>query len=107
AARPPRSSSPRRSATLAPPRRRSCAVTMAIERIPLNDAAIAADGEPRIADARQEHGEEELDRNRRPSRLAEFVNQRQVTDQLGVFIEAARRREEALRHLLLPADARP
>jgi holliday junction DNA helicase RuvB len=74
---------------------------MAIERIPLNEAAIAADGEPRIADARQEHGEEELDRNLRPSRLSEFVNQRQVTDQLGVFIEAARRREEPLDHVLL------
>jgi Holliday junction DNA helicase RuvB len=74
---------------------------MAIERIPLNAAAYAAAGEPRIADARQEHGEEELDRNLRPSRLSEFVNQRQVTDQLGVFIEAARRREEPLDHVLL------
>jgi Holliday junction DNA helicase RuvB len=74
---------------------------MAIERIPLNEAAIAADAEPRIADARQERGEEELDRNLRPGRLEEFVNQRQVTDQLGVFIEAARRREEPLDHVLL------
>ena len=31
---------------------------MAIERIPLNQAAIEADGEPRIADARIEGGEE-------------------------------------------------
>ena len=54
---------------------------MSIERIPLNEAAIAADAEPRIADARQERGEEDLDRNLRPSRLSEFVNQRQVTDQ--------------------------
>jgi len=79
---------------------------MAIERIPLNEddlqtAAQAADGEPRIADARQEIGEDELDRNLRPSKLAEFVNQRQVTDQLGVFIEAARRRGEPLDHVLL------
>ncbi len=48
-----------------------------------------------------ESGEEELDRNLRPSKLADFVNQRQVTDQLGVFIEAARRRREPLDHVLL------
>ena len=75
---------------------------MSIERIPLNEAAIAADAEPRIADARQVIGEDELlDRNLRPSKLSEFVNQRQVTDQLGVFIEAARRRGEPLDHVLL------
>ena len=74
---------------------------MAIERIPLNEAAIAADAEPRIADARQVSDEDELDRNLRPSKLSEFVNQRQVTDQLGVFIEAARRRGEPLDHVLL------
>ena len=74
---------------------------MSIERIPLNEAAIAADAEPRIADARQERGEEDLDRNLRPSNLSDFVNQRQVTDQLGVFIEAARRRKEPLDHVLL------
>ena len=74
---------------------------MAIERIPLNEAAIEADAEPRIADARAGGGEEDLDRNLRPSKLSEFVNQRQVTDQLGVFIEAARRRGEPLDHVLL------
>jgi len=74
---------------------------MSIERIPLNEAAIAADAEPRIADARRESGEEELDRNLRPAKLDDFVNQRQVTDQLGIFIEAARRRREPLDHVLL------
>jgi Holliday junction DNA helicase RuvB len=74
---------------------------MAIERIPLNEAAIEADGEPRIADARVESGEEDLDRSLRPSRLEDFVNQRQVTEQLGIFIEAARRRGEPLDHVLL------
>jgi holliday junction DNA helicase RuvB len=74
---------------------------MAIERISRNEAAIAADAEPRIADARLESGEEDLDRNLRPGKLAEFVNQRQVTDQLEVFIEAARRRGEPLDHVLL------
>ncbi|MDQ3103091.1 MAG: Holliday junction branch migration DNA helicase RuvB [Actinomycetota bacterium] len=74
---------------------------MSIERIPLNEAAIAADGEPRIADARIERGEEDLDRSLRPSRLVDFVNQVQVTGQLEVFIEAARRRSEPLDHVLL------
>ena len=35
------------------------------------------------------------------ARLADFVNQRQVTSQLEVFIEAARRRGESLDHVLL------
>lgn len=74
---------------------------MSVKRIPLTEAAAAADGEPRIADARIEGGEEELDRSLRPRRLSEFVSQRQVTDQLGVFIEAARRRGEPLDHVLL------
>ncbi len=76
---------------------------MSIKRIPLGEAAIEADAEPRVADARvdQAAGEEELDRSLRPSKLSEFVNQRQVTAQLEVFIEAARRRGEPLDHVLL------
>jgi holliday junction DNA helicase RuvB len=46
-------------------------------------------------------GDDELDRSLRPKRLADFVNQEQVTDQLAVFIEAARRRGESLDHVLL------
>jgi Holliday junction DNA helicase RuvB len=46
-------------------------------------------------------GEEELDRSLRPPRLAEFVGQDQVKDQLALFIEAARRRGEPLDHVLL------
>lgn len=42
-----------------------------------------------------------LDRSLRPLRLADFVNQEQVTGQLAVFIEAARRRGEPLDHVLL------
>ena len=45
--------------------------------------------------------EEELDRSLRPKRLVDFVGQEQVKAQLGVFIEAARAREEALDHVLL------
>ncbi len=60
------------------------------------------DGEIRIQDARSSaRNEEDFDRSLRPPRLAEFVNQAQVTDQLAVFIEAARKRGEPLDHVLL------
>jgi holliday junction DNA helicase RuvB len=55
----------------------------------------------RVGDARASGGEEDLDRSLRPRRLAEFVNQEQVTGQLEIFIEAARRRQEPLDHVLL------
>jgi Holliday junction DNA helicase RuvB len=76
---------------------------MSVKRIPLETEveALGADAEPRIADARIENGEEELDRSLRPRRLADFVSQRQVTEQLEIFIEAARRRGEPLDHVLL------
>ena len=54
--------------------------------------------------------DEDLDRSLRPRTLADFVNQEQVTDQLAIFIEAARGRDEPLDHVLLagpPASARP
>jgi Holliday junction DNA helicase RuvB len=65
------------------------------------DAALEPDAAQRISDARLDGAEEELDRSLRPKRLADFVNQTQVTDQLAVFIEAARRRSEPLDHVLL------
>ena len=46
-------------------------------------------------------GDEELDRSLRPRRLSDFVNQRRVTQQLEVFVEAAKRRGEPLDHVLL------
>ena len=45
--------------------------------------------------------DEELDRSLRPQRLADFVGQRGVKEQLEVFIEAAKARGEALDHVLL------
>jgi Holliday junction DNA helicase RuvB len=59
------------------------------------------DDEVRIHDARADAPDEELDRSLRPPTLADFVNQEQVTEQLGIFIEAARRRDEPLDHVLL------
>ncbi len=55
----------------------------------------------RLADGQLETGEEDLDRSLRPRRLADFVNQQQVTEKLAIFIEAARRRGEPLDHVLL------
>ncbi len=54
-----------------------------------------------IHDARAVGAEDDFDRSLRPPTLADFINQVQVTEQLGVFIEAARRRDEALDHVLL------
>jgi holliday junction DNA helicase RuvB len=54
-----------------------------------------------IHDARASGVDDYFDRSLRPRKLEDFVNQVQVTEQLGIFIEAARRREEALDHVLL------
>src|SRR5256714_1359015 len=45
--------------------------------------------------------EEVFERGLRPRRLAEYVGQEKIRDQLGIFIEAARKRGEALDHVLL------
>jgi holliday junction DNA helicase RuvB len=74
---------------------------MTISRDP-NFAEGPAEPEPEpMAEIRVAGPDDELDRSLRPPRLAEFVNQEQVTAQLEVFIEAARRRGEALDHVLL------
>jgi Holliday junction DNA helicase RuvB len=46
-------------------------------------------------------GEEALERVIRPQRLAEYIGQPQVRQQLEIFIAAARQRGEALDHLLV------
>lgn len=45
--------------------------------------------------------EENVDRALRPMRLADYVGQKAVREQLQIFIEAARRRGDPLDHLLL------
>jgi Holliday junction DNA helicase RuvB len=65
-------------------------------------SGIRTPGVERLQDPEIESGaEEELDRSLRPRMLADFVGQEQVKAQLGVFIEAARARGEALDHVLL------
>jgi holliday junction DNA helicase RuvB len=55
----------------------------------------------RIPDPLLAPGEEELDRTLRPRRLAEFVGQDAVREQLGIFMAAARARGEPCEHVLL------
>jgi len=45
--------------------------------------------------------EEQFERSLRPARLAEYVGQRKVREQLDIFIQAAIGRSEALDHVLL------
>jgi Holliday junction DNA helicase RuvB len=67
----------------------------------LAGAEEAAVDDVRVHDARADRPDEELDRSLRPRTLADFVNQEQVTEQLAIFIEAARGRDEPLDHVLL------
>src|SRR3712207_4896858 len=62
---------------------------------------IRTPGVERIQAAPEVAGDEELDRSLRPRRLDDFVGQKAVREQLGVFIDAARGRNEALDHVLL------
>ena len=45
--------------------------------------------------------EEVIERALRPRGLAEYVGQEKIREQLSIFIEAARKRGEALDHVLL------
>jgi holliday junction DNA helicase RuvB len=62
---------------------------------------IGEEPEVRIHDARADIPDEDLDRSLRPPSLSDFVNQVQVTEQLSIFIEAAKQRGEPLDHVLL------
>ncbi len=55
----------------------------------------------RIVTARASSEDEALDRAIRPRKLVDYVGQPQVSEQMGVFIEAARRRGDALDHVLI------
>ncbi len=55
----------------------------------------------RIVSTQGGREDESLDRAVRPKLLADYVGQPAVKDQMAVFIEAARRRAEALDHLLI------
>ncbi|MAA76025.1 MAG: Holliday junction branch migration DNA helicase RuvB [Salinisphaeraceae bacterium] len=54
-----------------------------------------------ISAAPQGREEDTIDRALRPRRLAEYIGQSAVREQLGIFIQAARKRSEALDHVLI------
>jgi len=57
--------------------------------------------EKRIIDAAPEHEEAVQERALRPRLLTEYVGQPQVSEQMDIFISAARARQEALDHVLI------
>lgn len=65
----------------------------------LNSSESTSSSVVHSADSRPE--EERLDRALRPTRLNEYIGQRDHIDNLRVFVEAARRRGEPLDHVLL------
>jgi Holliday junction DNA helicase RuvB len=65
-----------------------------------HDPHAADDGE-RLVSAEFTEDDLEIDRSLRPRKLDEYLGQTRVKDNLGVLIDAARARDEALDHLLL------
>ncbi|THB64771.1 MAG: Holliday junction branch migration DNA helicase RuvB [Gammaproteobacteria bacterium] len=55
----------------------------------------------RIISARASSEEDSLDRAIRPKFLNDYIGQKAVREQMNIFINAARRREEALDHVLI------
>ncbi|MCB0881219.1 MAG: Holliday junction branch migration DNA helicase RuvB [Thermoleophilia bacterium] len=55
----------------------------------------------RVTDPGLEPGEQDVDRALRPTSLDGFIGQETARRQLGIFLEAARGRQEALDHVLL------
>ncbi|MBI3562501.1 MAG: Holliday junction branch migration DNA helicase RuvB [Gammaproteobacteria bacterium] len=55
----------------------------------------------RLIEAQAQHEDAPLDRAMRPTRLADYVGQQPVREQMAIFIEAARGRKEALDHVLI------
>jgi len=56
--------------------------------------------EERITEANYQREDDELETSLRPKHLSEYVGQKSVTDNLKVFIDAAKLRNEALDHVL-------
>jgi Holliday junction DNA helicase RuvB len=82
-----------------------------VKKVKPGEGIKTPDFDARLIDARkapdipageaEEMAESDVDRSLRPPRLQDFVNQVQITDQLEIFIAAARKRGEPLDHVLL------
>src|ERR1043166_7752966 len=57
----------------------------------------------RVKDSLPSDEDRQLDLTLRPTRIDEYIGQRQVKENLRVYMKAARGRREALDHVLLPA----
>lgn len=55
----------------------------------------------RLISAQSQKGEDSLDRAMRPTRLADYIGQKAVREQMSIFVEAARARKEAMDHVLI------
>ena len=62
---------------------------------------MTAASEPRLVSPAQSREEEAIEASIRPRRLDEYLGQKAVREQLGIYIEATRRRSEALDHVLI------
>src|SRR5947209_7310073 len=54
-----------------------------------------------VRESKPTDDERQFELSLRPTRLAEYIGQRKATENLGIFIRAARKRREALDHVLL------
>ncbi len=66
-----------------------------------HDDLSAPDEDRLVSGQAKTPAEEAIERALRPQRLADYVGQSKVRDQLALFIEATRQRQEALDHVLL------
>jgi len=55
----------------------------------------------RIISGKPQHGDDVLDRAMRPIKLKDYVGQKAVVEQMEIFIQAARARNDALDHVLV------
>lgn len=65
------------------------------------DDLSAPDPDRLVSGQAKSPNEEAIERALRPQRLADYIGQNKVREQLGLFIEATRQRGEALDHVLL------
>ena len=57
--------------------------------------------ESRLISAENQKGDDVLDRAMRPIKLKDYVGQPAVIEQMEIFIQAARKRQDALDHVLI------
>ena len=66
----------------------------------LHEDVVGESGERAISPETSSSKEDNFDRALRPEKLEDFVGQPKLKEQLSIFIEAARNREESLDHVL-------